>query len=104
LRQLVQAEAWTEATLALVNVDLWGWSIRRLAYEDGEWWCALSKHWQLPLWLDDTVDAHHPVLPLSILSALLEARRSASTSEVRLRTVPEVRLTSGHAICCDNFS
>jgi hypothetical protein len=107
LRQLVQAEAWTDAALALVNVDLWGWSVRRLAYEEGEWWCTLSKHWQVPYWLDEIVDAHHAVLPLSILSALVEVRRmrrSGSAREVTWRTVPGVRLTSGHAICCDNFA
>jgi hypothetical protein len=107
LRQLVQAEAWTDATLALINVDLWGWSVRRLAYEDAEWWCTLSKHWQLPYWLDDIAEAHHPVLPLSILSALVEARRMrriGSAREAPWQTVPSVRLTSGHAICCDNFA
>jgi hypothetical protein len=107
LHHLVQAEAWTDAALVLVNVDLWGWSVRRLAYEDGEWWCTLSKHWQLPYWLDEIVDAHHAVLPFSILSALVEVRRmrrSGSAREVTCRTVPSVPLTCGHAICCDNFA
>jgi hypothetical protein len=56
---------------------------------------------------DAAVDAHHPMLPLSILSALVEARRMrriSSAREVTWRTVPSVRLTFGHAICCDNFA
>ena len=103
--QLIEAGAWSEAALALIELDLPAWKLRRLVYEDGEWLCSLSSQPNLPVALDDTADASHEVLPLAILSAFLEARRRASAMrETSLQTVPQVRRTPGYAICCDNFS
>jgi hypothetical protein len=103
--QLIEAGAWDDAALALIELELPAWILRRLVYEDGEWLCSLSRQPNLPLALDDTADASHEVLPLAILSALVEARRRASTMRgTSLQTVPPVRRTSGYAICCDNFS
>jgi hypothetical protein len=102
---LVAAEAWTDAALALLDLELPQWTLRRLAYEDGEWRCCLGKQWPLPEWLDDTVEAGHPVLPLAILDALIEARAVAPTSASDApRSVPSVRLPRDVAyLCCDNF-
>jgi hypothetical protein len=108
LQRLIQAEAWTEAAIALVDLELPHWKLVRLVCDDGEWCCTLSKHWQLPEWLDDTVDAWHASLPLAILAALLEARQtSVDTSIERPRTVPVVRPRQDgilDALCCDNFA
>jgi hypothetical protein len=103
--QLIEAGAWTDATIALIELELPAWKLRRLVYEDGEWLCSLSRQPNLPVALDDTADASHEVLPLAILSAFVEARRRANAMpETSLRIVPQVRRTSGYAICCDNFS
>jgi hypothetical protein len=103
--QLINAGAWSDAALALIELELPAWKLRRLVYEDGEWFCSLSKQPNLPVALDDTADACHEVLPLAILSAFLEARRGTSaTRETSSPTVPQVRPTSGYAICCDNFA
>jgi hypothetical protein len=103
--QLIEAGAWDDAALALIELELPAWKLRRLLYEDGEWLCSISRQPNLPVALDDTADASHGVLPLAILSAFIEARRGASAMrETRLQTVPQVRLTSGYAVCCDNFS
>ena len=103
--QLIEAGAWSDAALALIELELPAWKPRRLVYEDGEWLCSLSRQPNLPMALDDTADASHEVLPLAILTAFVEARRRASAMrETRLQTVPPVRRTSGYAICCDNFS
>jgi hypothetical protein len=103
--QLIEAGAWIDAALALVDFELPAWRLRRLVYEDGEWHCSLSRHPNLPLALDDTANASHEVLPLAILSALVEAhRRMGATRGIRTQKVPQVRPTSGYAICCDNFS
>jgi hypothetical protein len=103
--QLIEAGAWTDAALALIELELPAWKLRRLIYEDGAWFCSLSKRPNLPVELDDTADASHEVLPLAILSAFVEARRRASAiREPSLQAVPPVRRTSGYAICCDNFS
>src|ERR1700678_3015072 len=46
--QLIKAGAWSDATLALIEFELPAWKLRRLAYEDGEWFCSLSKQRNLP--------------------------------------------------------
>ena len=103
--QLINAGAWSDAALALIELELPAWKLRRLVYEDGEWFCSLSKQPNLPVALDDTADACHEVLPLAILSAFLEARRGTSaTREISSSAVPKIRPTSGIVICCDNFA
>jgi hypothetical protein len=103
--QLIEAGAWAEAALALIELELPAWKLRRLVHEDGEWLCSLSRQPNLPVALDDTADASHEVLPLAILSTFVEARRrSSAMCEISLRIVPQVRRTPGYAICCDNFS
>jgi len=105
LDQLIEAGAWSDAALALIELELPAWKLRRLVYEDGEWFCSLSKQPNLPVALDDSADACHDVLPLVILSAFVEARRKTSAvREPSSPTVPQVRPTSGYAICCDNFA
>jgi hypothetical protein len=75
LTQLIQSGAWTDAALALIDLELPMWQVRRLAYDDGEWYCALSRERELPDWLDQSIEAHHADLALAILSAFVEARR-----------------------------
>jgi hypothetical protein len=105
LHALVEAGAWTDAALALLDLELPRWTLRRLVYEDGEWRCCLGRQWPLPEWLDDTVEAGHPVLPLAILDALIEARAAAPTSASDARrSAASVRLPCDAAyLCCDNF-
>jgi hypothetical protein len=104
LDQLIEAGAWSDAALALIELELPAWKLRRLVYEDGAWLCSLSRQPNLPVAFDDTAEASHEVLPLAILTAFVEARRRASAMrETSLQTVPPVRRTSGYAVCCDNF-
>ena len=103
--QLIEAAAWSDVALALIELELPAWKLRRLIYEDGEWFCSLSKQPNLPVELDDAADARHEVLPLAILSAFIEARRLSSVArEISSPTVPQVRLTTANTICCDNFA
>jgi hypothetical protein len=92
LAQLIRCGAWTDAALALIDLELPFWQIRRLAYDDGEWYCALSRERELPDWLDRSIEARHASLALAILSAFVEARR-VSAPESRA-SVPEVRHTT----------
>jgi len=92
LTRLIQSGAWTDAALALIDLELPLWQVRRLAYDDGEWYCALSRERELPDWLDRSIEARHAVLALAILSAFVEARR-VSAPESRA-SVPEVRHTT----------
>jgi len=102
--RLVESGAWTEASLALVELELPQWKLRRLVYDDGEWLCTLSKQPRLPLDLDEVAEASHEVMPLAILIALLEARRAAALSATDVSTVPRVRPLPGYAVSCDSFA
>ena len=103
--QLIAAGAWSDAALALIELEIPAWKLRRLVYEDGEWFCSLSRQLNLPVALDDTADARHVVLPLAILSAFVEARRASSVArETKSPTAPHIWSTFNNAICCDNFA
>ena len=104
IEELIEAEAWTEAFIGLIELELPAWRLRRLIYEDGEWFCSLSRYRHVPVELDDTADARHEELPLSILSAFLEARRMAcAMPQFCTLAAPELPSITGHAVCCDNF-
>jgi hypothetical protein len=102
--RLIEYRAWTDAALALIELELPAWKVRRLVCENGEWLCSLSRQPNLPLEIDDTADGSHEVLPLAILSAFVEARRRASTS--RETALVDRRQFSAPAriVCCDNFA
>jgi hypothetical protein len=88
LEQLIRSGAWTDAALALIDLELPLWQVRRIAYDEGEWHCALSRERELPDWLDQSIEAHHADLALTILSAFIETQR---VSEPETRTsVPAV--------------
>jgi hypothetical protein len=103
--RLIESGALADATLALLELELPQWKLRRLIREDDEWHCSISKQLGLPAELDDMAEANHVSLSLAILSAFLEARRqSLAGGEGRPKSVPQVRSTRGHPICCDNFA
>ncbi len=78
LGRLIESAAWTDSALAVVELELPMWKVRRLVYESGEWFCSLSRQPNLPVEFDDSVDACHDVLALAILRAFVEARRRTS--------------------------
>src|ERR1700732_4491330 len=91
--RLIESEAWTEAALALVELELPQWRLRRLVYEEGAWLCSLSEQWNLPVGLSDSAEPRHESLPLAILSALIEARQCGEPSSVRAASsVPQCRV------------
>jgi hypothetical protein len=105
IMRLIGSGALADAALALLETELPGWRLRRLVYEDGEWICSLSKHRELPDWLDDTAEAHHETLALAIVAAFLEVQsRPADSARVGSPTVPAVSHATGYALCCDNFA
>jgi hypothetical protein len=105
LMRLIEAGAFVDAMLALLELELPQWKLRRLICEDGEWHCALSKRLALPAELDDMAEASHENLPLAILTAFVEARRHGlAAAEGQPKSVPQVGATRGYAICCDNFA
>jgi hypothetical protein len=104
VNSLIEAGAWTDAMLAIVELVLPSWKLRRLIHEDGEWLCSLSQQPNLPVALDDTAEASHQVLPLAILGAFVEARLRTEAMFETSQAVHQVRPTSGYAVCCDNFT
>ena len=105
IERLIGSEAWTDAALALIYLELPRWQVRRIAYDEGEWHCVLSCARQLPEWLDPSIEAHHADLPLAILSAYLDAQCPGASL---WRTgVPTVTRDAGgpyRPFCCENFA
>jgi hypothetical protein len=105
LQQLVDARAWTDAALALIELELPLWHIRRIAYDAGEWHCALSRQCELPDWLDQAVESRHANLTLAILSTFVEAQGTVTAAS--RASVPSVssggEATCNIPVCCDNF-
>ena len=104
--RLVEAGAWTDAALALLELELPQWQLRRLAYDEGEWHCALSRQRELPEWLDDrSVESHHADLSLAILSAFVDAqRKSAPRGLTSVPAAPRAANPLYEPVCCDNFA
>ncbi|OAF10934.1 hypothetical protein [Bradyrhizobium neotropicale] len=102
--RLIDAEAWADAALALMELELPLWQVRRIAYDEGEWYCALSRERELPDWLDAAIEARHADLALALLSTFVEAQ--ASAAEVSRPSVPSVRPAFNslyEPVVCDNF-
>lgn len=105
LERLIQSGAWTDAALALIDLELPQWQLRRLAYDEGEWHCALSRNRELPEWLDQSIETHHAALPLAILSAFVEA--PGATVPSNGTSVPAVTRDASplyEPVLCDNFA
>jgi hypothetical protein len=106
IERLIRSGAWTDAALALLELQLPQWQLRRLVYDEGEWHCALSRQRELPEWLDDrSVESHHADLSLAILSALVDARRkSARPSLAIVPAAPRAANPLYEPLNCDNFA
>jgi hypothetical protein len=105
IEQLIQAKAWTDAALALIDLELPLWHIRRIAYDEGEWHCALSRQRELPDWLDQSIEARHEDLALAILCAFVETRRVGAPSS--RPSVPSVNPSADalyEVACSDNYA
>ncbi|WP_298876966.1 hypothetical protein [uncultured Bradyrhizobium sp.] len=89
LIKLIDAEAWTDAALALMELELPLWHVRRIAYDEGEWHCALSRERELPEWLDAAVEGCHGDLAIALMSAFVDVQ--ALAVEASRPSVPSVR-------------
>jgi len=104
IERLIESGAWTDAALAVIAFELPDWQLRRLEYDGGQWFCALSRQPNLPATFDDTADANHEMMPLAILRAFFQARRMAETVPRCISPTPQVSAGTGNIICCDNFA
>src|ERR1700736_2212594 len=105
IERLIGSEAWTDAALALIDLELPQWQVRRIAYDEGECHCALSRQRELPEWLDQSVEAHHADLALAILSAFVDVQRvTAPSSRTSVPTVPRDVNPLYEPVLSDNFA
>ena len=105
IERLIRSAAWTDAALALLDLELPQWQLRRIAYDQGEWYCALSRQRELPDWLDQSIEARHADLALAMLGAFVEAQRIAAPSS--RTSVPAVTRDARPLyvpLCSDNFA
>ena len=103
LEELIDACAWTDAALALLELELPRRHIRRIAYDGGEWHCALSRQRELPDWLDQSIETRHPDLALAILTAFVEAQWAMPLSRPSVPVIPR-KADEGIPLCCENFA
>ncbi|WP_407168609.1 hypothetical protein [Bradyrhizobium sp. ORS 111] len=102
--RLILAEAWTEATLSLIELELPMWQRRRLVYDDGERLCSLSRHPDVPIEFDEPTEGRHETIAVAILLSLVEAKWLLASSEpISTPSVPEARPVTADPFCCDNF-
>jgi hypothetical protein len=104
IERLIAEEAWAEVALALIDLELPQWQLRRLAYDGGEWHCALSRRREVPDWLDQAVEASHPDLPGALLEAFLEAQRIVEPLDRPSLPAAPRKSAPCTLVCCDNFS
>jgi hypothetical protein len=104
LLRLIDGRAWTDAALLLIELELPLWQIRRMAYDVGEWHCALSRQRELPDWLDQSIEAWHPDLALAILTAFVEAQQAMPLSRPGVPVVSRGPDADGIPLCCENFA
>jgi hypothetical protein len=101
---LIQSGAWTDAVLALLELELPQWQICRITYDAGEWHCALSRQRELPDWLDQSIEASHTDLSLAILSAFVDVQRVSTLPAITsVPSVPRATIPLYAPMCCDNF-
>jgi hypothetical protein len=104
LERLLESGAWTDAALALIELELPQWQLRRIAYDEGEWHCALSRQRELPDWLDSAIEARHADLALAMLGAFVEAQRvNTSTSRTSVPAVRQDASALYEPVLCDNL-
>ena len=104
IERLIQSGAWTDTALALIDLELPQWQLRRIAYDEGEWHCALSRERELPDWLDQSTEGRHADLSLAILSAFVEAQHIRAP--LGRPSVPAVQPFANQLyepVCSDNF-
>src|SRR5260221_12712654 len=65
IERLIEAGAWTDAALALIDLELPLWQVLRILYDAGEWDCALPLERRVPHWADPSIGARHGDLALS---------------------------------------
>jgi hypothetical protein len=104
--RLTRVGAWIDATLAVLDLELPSWKLRRIQFEDGLWICSLSQRPQSPLQHDDMAEAQNEELRLAIVGAMVEAHRLSVPRRPRATKIaPQLNCKStGIPLDCDDFA
>lgn len=102
LDRLIAAGAWIDAALALLAIELPQWTLRRLSYDGGEWYCTLSAHREMPDWLDGAIETHHPDMATALLQAVQQAL-DAGTPQPPALAGPPAAADDFAPMSCDNY-
>jgi len=104
VHRLIEAGAPVDAALALLALELPGWTVSHIGRDEDEWYCTLANRpWADPpcgLRVGDTVTAHHPELGQAIVEALLEARAAPIPPIDRRGTAATWPC---QIACCENY-
>jgi hypothetical protein len=104
IARLIEVGAWTDAALALIEVELPQWTFCRLVYEGGEWDCSLSRNSDPQIWFDKAARGRHGVPSLAVLLAFVEACRITVVGcETDLSIHPPKVWPKPICACCDDF-
>jgi hypothetical protein len=103
IERFVRSGALIDAALALIAFELPQWQLRRVAYDSGEWHCALSRTRELADWLDQSAEGRHADLALALLDALVEAQHIAAPPR-QPGVQPSLVNATDVLMCCDHFS
>jgi hypothetical protein len=71
---LIDAEAWVELGLLLLDLELPDWSPHRLSRDDSRWSCSICVRGLAMNWIDDVVEVEHEDLALALFSALIQGQ------------------------------
>ncbi|WP_441244293.1 hypothetical protein [Tardiphaga sp. 768_D3_N2_1] len=102
MRRTAEAQR-LDAALALIAIELPRWKLRRLAYDEGEWHCALSNQRDLPDWLDSAVETHHPDMATAILDAFRAVVSRGGTPHLTQAPVRAIQPTDSEPMLCENY-
>ena len=100
----ISSGAWTDAALPLLDFELPQWRVRRTAYDEAEWYCALSRERELPDWLDRSIEASHADSRWRSSARSSRLNASAYLPQPSVPTVPRAIIPLYEPVCCDNFS
>ncbi len=103
IKALIEAGAWIDTALALLAIELPGWKLRRLAYDEGEWHCAISQERELPQWLDDAIETRHTDIAMAILKTVVEGLGASEPEQYGALRSAHKSLEAESLVCCDNF-
>jgi len=100
LAALLDARAWLDAALALIEIEAPGWQLRRIDRDDDAWNCVLTRYPSMPPEFDEPAEGRHRLLPLAVLAAIADAAGRQPAPDNRATGRP---LQPSESALCENL-